>query len=357
MIRRRRRVREIPFSFDSFLDIVANVVGIIIRLILVVWVGARSYNSVKNVAAPPAPAAPAVAAAMPDPVDPLQDELSRERRELAEAQKRLLAQLRQLEDVQGAETRDSAHLTTLNTRRLKLEQEQAVLTVAAAEQTGSSRTAALTSDELRQRSARLSKELRELEKQQPPIKTLRFRTPISHPVERDELLFECYRGRVTFIDIAAMLNEVRDGVEEKAKLLRSQWQVTDVSGPSGAFRLHYTVERERGLLDAIGGDRANPSETGSFRYGLSEWHLEAVAPARGESLMAALAAGSEFRQIVDPIAPEHAAVTFWVYPDSFELFRKLRDYLYERDVVVAGRPLPEGMPIASSRRGSRSLGQ
>ena len=33
------------FSFDSFLDVVANVVGIIIRLILVVWVGARSYDS------------------------------------------------------------------------------------------------------------------------------------------------------------------------------------------------------------------------------------------------------------------------------------------------------------------------
>ncbi len=48
MIRRRRRVREIPFSFDSFLDIVANVVGVIIRLILVVWVGARSYSSLQT---------------------------------------------------------------------------------------------------------------------------------------------------------------------------------------------------------------------------------------------------------------------------------------------------------------------
>src|SRR5258708_39050602 len=44
MIRRRLpKVRE-NFSFDSFLDVVANVVGIIIRLILVVWVGARSYT-------------------------------------------------------------------------------------------------------------------------------------------------------------------------------------------------------------------------------------------------------------------------------------------------------------------------
>ena len=54
---------------------------------------------------------------------------------------------------------------------------------------------------------------------------------------------------------------------------------------------------------------------------------------------------------------QQTAVTFWVYPDSFDLFRRLRDLLYERDVVVAGRPLPDGVPIASSRRGTVSRGQ
>ena len=49
--RRRSPPREVVFSFDSFLDLVANVVGIIIRLILVVWVGARSYSSLMS---PPA---------------------------------------------------------------------------------------------------------------------------------------------------------------------------------------------------------------------------------------------------------------------------------------------------------------
>ena len=50
-------------------------------------------------------------------------------------------------------------------------------------------------------------------------------------------------------------------------------------------------------------------------------------------------------------------VTLWVYPDSFTLYRQLRDYLVERNVVVAGRPLPDGLPIASSRRGTSSRGQ
>src|SRR6266567_1434735 len=54
MIRRRRPPKEIAFSFDSFLDLVANVVGIILRLILVAWVGARPYKA----AVPPPPPPP-----------------------------------------------------------------------------------------------------------------------------------------------------------------------------------------------------------------------------------------------------------------------------------------------------------
>src|SRR5436853_247451 len=110
MMRRRRRVREIPFSFDSFLDIVANVVGVIIRLILVVWVGARSYSSLQAIVPPAAvaPASPAV-----EPADPLQDDLARHRQELAESQERLLAQLRQLQQAEQQTSRAQEQLQTL----------------------------------------------------------------------------------------------------------------------------------------------------------------------------------------------------------------------------------------------------
>src|SRR5436309_5114885 len=100
MYRRRRTKREIPFSFYSFLDVVANVCGIIIRLILVAWVGARSYHTVaaqRNLATPPAPPAAAQQANLAPPRidDPLQQELLRQRRELEQHEQRLLEQLRQ----------------------------------------------------------------------------------------------------------------------------------------------------------------------------------------------------------------------------------------------------------------------
>ena len=145
-------------------------------------------------------------------------------------------------------------------------------------------------------------------------------------------------------------------MQAKGEQLRSTWEVEDDTGPVGAFRLHYAIARQRGLLDAVVGSTA-PDARADFSYGLAGWVAVPVRPDRGETLEAALRSGSEFRRIIDALDPKQTAVTFWVYPDSFALYRRLRDYCLMRDLVVAGRPLPEGVPMASSRSGTASLGQ
>src|SRR5947209_19732593 len=113
--RRRRGAREIAFSLDSFLDVVANVCGIIIRLILVAWVGARSYHLVaaqRALEAPPEPA-PAVQHVSLEPAeikDPLELDLLRQSRELEQHEQRLLDQLRQYRQLQSGNTQASAQL-------------------------------------------------------------------------------------------------------------------------------------------------------------------------------------------------------------------------------------------------------
>ncbi len=117
----------------------------------------------------------------------------------------------------------------------------------------------------------------------------------------------------------------------------------------------YIVERERSTIDALGGDR--PGTERGFRYGLAGWQIQPAALDRGENVAEALRPGSAFRDIADRVDAEQGAVTFWVYPDSFAAFRQLRDYLYKREITVAARPLPAGVPIASSRKGTASRGQ
>ena len=170
MIRRRRRAREIPFSFDSFLDIVANVVGVIIRLILVVWIGARSYSSIQHLIKPAA-IKPPVETARQIPADPLQEELARHQKELADAQRRLLDQLRQVQQVQHDEAQIRRALASLDARRQKLVQDQTSLGQEAAQHRHAAQAAVLTSTEIQLRSRKLAEEIQALEQLPSPQKT------------------------------------------------------------------------------------------------------------------------------------------------------------------------------------------
>jgi len=358
MIRRRRPQREAVFSFDSFLDLVTNVVGIIIRLILVVWVGARSYTGFKDLGET-APEA-TTAAALPDPViapdDPLQQELARQRAELEAAQKRLLEQLRQLELVEATGKDVLKEMDALGVRKQELDQLRAEMDGLVSGQARTGQAMVLTLADLQKRRERIKVELVALEKLPPLKKVLRYRTPVSRPVHAEEYHFECKNGRVAFVDVTTMLNDIRRDMKANGERLKNDWQVSDVTGAVGAFRLRYVLERQRDGLDAAFGTMG-PATSQNFGYALSKWVVEPVLPQRGEALDTAMAATSEFRHVADGLSPALAAVTFWVYPDSFGIYRQLRDYLADRDITVAGRPLPEGIPITCSRNGSVSRGQ
>jgi hypothetical protein len=351
MIRRRRRPREIPFSLDSFLDLVANVVGIIIRLILIAWVGARSYT---GLVLPSGPEPPADLPSAKDIHDPLEEELARRRQELQQAQQRLLEQLRQLPPVLEGEQAVSQELIALGSSRQALAGERAALgqTLAAQQQAVGSVMPSL--GELRERGKLLAKQIADLEKLPPPKKELRYRTPVSRPMQTESLHFECRAGRVTHIDMAAFDAEIQAGLQEKGELLRNQWSLTDVTRPVGAFRVRYVVTRRREGLEALTGA---PDPHGSFSWGVTRREIEPLVAVRGESLETALAPNSEFCHILDGVDARQATVTLFVYPDSFAMFRQLRDALYERGLEVAGIPIPEGIPIAFSPHGHQIRSQ
>src|SRR5262245_25165279 len=114
--RRRRRSREIPFSLDSFLDVVANVVGLIVRLILVAWFGARGYKALLDLPAPPPDLAhPPVK----DLYAPLQQELAKHRQELQLTQDRLLEQLRRLKELRADNEQTDRQLALLGEQRVE----------------------------------------------------------------------------------------------------------------------------------------------------------------------------------------------------------------------------------------------
>lgn len=353
MYRRRRSGRDkIAFSFDSFLDVVANVIGIVVRLILVAWVGARSYS--ESMQQPDDP--PANVQGTPSPSaadDPVTSEMEKVRRELADARLRLLEQLGslQLAEAEAHEIRDQ--LAELDKGRQTLDAETAKLGIELAAKGARTRQAVASAEELRKRGKQVLAQIKALEAQPRQTQVLRYHTPVSRAVHADEMFFECRNGRVTFINLPAFMLEVNIGLQDKAAVLKTQWQASGKTSQIGAFRLRYTIEREKNALE---GFAAGPV-SGGYRYGLSEWFIEPMTDDRGEPIELALRENSAFRQRVDQLDSQITVVTFWVYADSFELFRRLRDHLYERGIEVAGRPLTEGSLISASRHGTASRGQ
>src|SRR5262245_12595283 len=166
--RRRARPREVAFSFDSFLDVVANVVGIILRLILVAWVGAKSYKAFQ----PPPPPTPPVleeVVALPDPDDPLAAALDRPRRELPATQPQLLEQLTRYEQAQHEKDAAQAEAMVLKTKRQEVVQHKAELAKLAQDSGEGGKAAALSLQQIQERSQRLTEEIEALRKA-PPVK-------------------------------------------------------------------------------------------------------------------------------------------------------------------------------------------
>ena len=201
--------------------------------------------------------------------------MARHRELLAQAQAKLLEQLRQLQTVQKSQDEVKGQLATLSSRREQLELARTHLDQALAEKGKVGETVVLSLAEVRRRSEKLAEEIRALEKLPPAKQALRYRTPVSQPVHSEELMFECHAGRVTFMDAAALLAEVRRDIDDKVKLLHDRWEVSDTAGPAGAFRLRYVLERERGAAEAFSSD-ASPDPNGGYRANVTSWQFEPV---------------------------------------------------------------------------------
>ena len=77
----------------------------------------------------------------------------------------------------------------------------------------------------------------------------------------------------------------------------------------------------------------------------------------GETADEALAPNSEFRKALKSLRRGRNTVTIWLYPESFDAFRKLRKELYAAGFAIAARPLPPGEAIGGSPEGTKSAAQ
>jgi hypothetical protein len=331
-----RKFGEPEFGSDSFLDVTANLVGVLI--ILIVLVGLRVAKAPPRAAAVDAELEKRLASIRTGIIELNVERLGLERI-LATAEQGLSAKQVALVGMAAGSSNQSAEVRAI---RIELESENNGLRAQTAELAAvESRLVSLSEDLERAKAGRAT-----------AAETLEHRSPVSQRVESEELHLELHSGRVAFVDLAALMERAKGKWRAMEPDLRTRGRATAEVGPVNGFRLKFTVAREdmpftQSLLYG----------SGSFRARLVEWQINANSDTRGEPLDAALRPESQFETVLLRHSPNKYAVTIWTYSDSFPEFRQLRDHLSERGYNVAARPLPGGLPIRGSVYGSRSFAQ
>ncbi len=185
----------------------------------------------------------------------------------------------------------------------------------------------------------------------PKSATILSKSPVARPASNEEYHFELRRERVTYINLEQLMNLCKSDAQVRIRMSDRIPEITSKVGPVGAFSLAYE------LVKGTPGSVEELIQRKSVRFDLRAWELIPESENRGETYDGTRNPISEFARAVNRMSPSRSTVTLWVYPDSFALYRRLREDLTEHGFSVAGRPLPEGMTIRGSPMGTQSAAQ
>jgi hypothetical protein len=186
----------------------------------------------------------------------------------------------------------------------------------------------------------------------PKSASILSKSPVARPANSTEAHFELRRNRVSYIDLERLLEMTKADAQLRIRMSDQMPAISNKVGPVGSFSLEYE------LVKSVPSNMEELIERKAIRrYDLRAWEIVPEFEGRGETYEGTQNPISEFSRAINRISPTRATITLWVYPDSFTLYRRLRNELVERGFSVAARPLPDGMTIRGSPQGTQSAAQ
>jgi hypothetical protein len=199
---------------------------------------------------------------------------------------------------------------------------------------------------------KLQKELSTLRQlPRPKAASILSKAPVARPAQSAEYHFELRANRISFINLDRLMELTRADAQVRIRMSDRSPVISNKVGPVGAFSLDYELVR------SVPGSMEELLVRKNVRFELSGWELVPETENRGETYESTRGPLSEFSRTINRLAPDRSTVTLWVYPDSFTLFRQIRNELTDRGYSVAARPLPSGMTIRGSPMGTQSAAQ
>jgi len=329
--------QEEAVNADSFLDIVASVVSVMI--IMVMATGLKIKNT---------------------PIESLPTS------EVARAGSDLVQKQNEEKTLRGDVEKIAAEIEEVQTQAFKRERERDILALAvtgldqqirgarqpAAQSSPTDGLLAAKVSGARNRLEILNRQREAIEKS--PSQSVQidsFTTPLGRTVDGREVHFQLSHGRIAYVPLNELVEKAVADFQRKAHKLSERPELTDSVPPEQGFRLTYTIKLRPPTTAEI-------QESGNNRPRIQDRLVfTPVADNLGETLDEAFRPGSQFRQALADRRAKDATVTLWTYPDSFDDFRRVKKELYRLGFPVAARPLSEGVPISASSSGSKSTAE
>jgi hypothetical protein len=337
-MKRNKRESDNMLGYDSFLDIVANMVGILI--ILVVVLGSHSKDVTAQVQAE-IDQQVAARHAVSEP----QETAAKVGNDVARLEQQVAIYDRELAARQRERSVIMAVLSETKSQWEKKESELAENAKRAAELAGKRRELLTSLEQLTIASeTKIAKPARVFTLEHLP-------TPMAQTVFGEELHFRLKQGRLAVVPLQSLVESIEQDFRRMVSSGPREGAKEGVVGPLRDFTASYQIQTSRAVVA-----RGGSASTG-IRVELVGLVIEPVREPLGEPFPEALSDNSQLAYELAGREPRTTTITVWVYPDSFVEFRRLKEHLFAKGFATAARPLPEGRPITGSPQGSRSTAQ
>ncbi|MFO0939265.1 MAG: hypothetical protein U0930_00715 [Pirellulales bacterium] len=164
-------------------------------------------------------------------------------------------------------------------------------------------------------------------------------TPMARTVMQKEVHVMLRAGQVIVIPWDRLIETLKQQIPLAAQRQASRTKLEDKIGPVGGFIMMYRMA-------AIPGG-----------FELDRFELEPTPAVPSEPIGDVMQSTSRLNIELASRNSRETVVTVWVYPDSFDDFRKLKAHLFSQGFLCAARPLPDGVRVGGSPQGSRSSAQ
>jgi hypothetical protein len=325
---------------DSFLDVITNIVGILILLVLVV--GLRTSRSVRDART----AAPCDSVQSGDKVQQACNSALSMELDVRDLVHRL----------GNAHEEADAH----DAQRLWLN-----TAIAQAEQAIADRRSKLSTDEQRDFDVRrklkdvqatyddLTRQQIALASREPASEEIRCEpTPMAKAVTGKELHLLLSDDFVAIVPFDELLEAMKKDFTENEWRLKNQDEMVRTIGPINGFRLKFWFVKE---------DIMRSSDAGTYMLGnitrFSRCYFLPITTPIGEPMADALRPNSELFQRLRHLRSDGTTITIWIHPGNYAQLLQLKREIRAAGFQIAVRPLPKGMPIGAARHGSRSLSE